>query len=469
MSSYVLSLGEEPPDPFALAADMLDPPDLPETPRERWLRIARPAQLPPPGDWDIWLIRAGRGWGKTRSGAEWAADKARTYPGCRIALVAQTFADGRDTMVEGEESGLLDILDESELRGGSRDGAWNRSLGELFMHNGSKFKIFSSEKPRQLRGPQHHFGWADEPATWYDAHRGPTKDTTWSNLQFGMRLSIRADGRPKSSPRIVVTGTPQPVKLLTEKVGPPKGLLHRQGVVFSTGHSDDNLTNLAAEYKRAVLDPYRDTRLGRQELAGEVLEDAPGALVKRDWIDQNREDRTDPLQVHARTIGLDPGGTNSQALATVSRTADQRLHVEHVEVYRGSATEFLRHAVRLAQVGEASLVVEHNHGGTYLLGLLQSVMRELGIIVPVKEVWASQGKLARAERPALLVEQGRVTFPTVITPGLAELEDELCTFDPKEDKESPHALDAWVWAMFPHLGGISRVGQGADLAAVPYS
>lgn len=419
--------------------------------------------MPPDWGWDIWLILAGRGWGKTRAGAEWAAAKARAHPGCRIALVAQTYADGRDTMVEGE-SGLLACLADQELRGGNRDGAWNRSLGELFLRNGSQFKIYSSEKPRQLRGPQHHFAWADEPASWYDAHKGPAEDTTWSNAQFGLRLSMAG-----SRPQIVVTGTPRAVKLLTAKHSVPKGLLHREGVAITRGHTDENLGNLAPSFRAAVVDPYRGTRLGRQELGGEVLEDAPGALVKRDWIDANREERTDPGQVHARTIGLDPGGVDAQALCTVSRTADGRLHVEHAEIFRGTATDFLRHAVRLAQAGEASLVVEHNHGGTYLLGLLQQVIRELGMIVPVREVWASVGKKARAERPALLVEQGRVTFPTVVTPGMAELEDSLCTFDPLVDKESPHALDAWAWAMHPHIGGVHRVAGDADLEAVPYT
>src|SRR5438128_1012102 len=115
----------------------------------RWGAEARPEQVPPDGDWWVWLILAGRGWGKTRTGAEWAAAMARRYPGCRIALVAPTAADGRDTMVEGE-SGLLSVIADVELRGGSRDRGWNRSLGELFLANGSRFKVFSAEKPGRL-------------------------------------------------------------------------------------------------------------------------------------------------------------------------------------------------------------------------------------------------------------------------------------------------------------------------------
>ncbi len=177
-------------------------------------------------------------------------------------------------MVEGE-SGLLSIFDDSELRGGSQDTAWNRSMRELFLADGSRFKVFSSEKPRTLRGPQHHFAWVDEPATFYDAHKGSAEDTTWSNLVFGCRLTSAG-----STPQIVATGTPKPVKLLTQRPtdDSPPGLLYRVSTAITRGHSDDNLANLAESYRREVIDPLRDTRLGRQELAAEVLEDVEGAV-----------------------------------------------------------------------------------------------------------------------------------------------------------------------------------------------
>lgn len=452
-----------------------------ETRAARWKREARPEQLPPDWPWDIWFVRAGRGWGKSRLGAEWAAGKARDYPGCRIALVAQSFADGRDTMVEGE-SGLLSVLDDRELRGGDRDGAWNRSLGELFLASGSRFKLFTSERSRQLRGPQHHFAWGDEPATWHDAYKGPAEDTTFSNLQFGLRLTLNG-----SSPQLLLTGTPRPVKLLTERTGPPKGLLHREGVAVTTGHTDDNLENLAPAYRAAVIDPYRGTRLGRQELAGEVLEDVPGALVKRQWIEDGRGPAVDPGQIHARAIGLDPGGIRAQALCTVARRADGMLFVEHAETYdptpadlqavgdvgSSAASGYLKHAIRLGQAGAvtlplgapgATIVVEKNHGGDFLMGLLYTWMQTLGVIVPVQPVTASVGKRARLEPVATLAEQGRIRWPAVSSQGVAELEDQLCSWD--GSGESPHLLDAFVWAATHLMGG---VGLGEREPAVPWA
>ena len=156
---------------------------------------------------------AGRGWGKTRTGAEWIAEKARRYPGARCGLVAQTAADGRDVMVEGE-SGLLSVLDPAELRGGAIDSAWNRSLGELFLANGSRFKIYSSEKPQKLRGPQHHFVWGDEPTYWYDHAKGTAKDTTFSNMVIGCRLPARPGWDADYRSQVCLTCTPRRTALL---------------------------------------------------------------------------------------------------------------------------------------------------------------------------------------------------------------------------------------------------------------
>jgi hypothetical protein len=153
----------------------------------RWRSIARPEQvLPPLSDpWLLFLMVAGRGGGKSKAGTEGVAELMRRYPGCRVALVAAAFADGRDTMLEGE-SGLLAALDDTELRGGSRETAWNRSMGELYLANGSMAKIYSSETPSKLRGPQHHVAWCDEVAVFRDAHLDrSTLDTTWSNLSSG--------------------------------------------------------------------------------------------------------------------------------------------------------------------------------------------------------------------------------------------------------------------------------------------
>jgi phage terminase large subunit-like protein len=411
--------------------------------RVKWRDIARRNQLPPPMRWFIWLILAGRGWGKTRTGAEWCAEKARMYPGCRIALVAEKFADGRDTMVEGE-SGLLSVLGDHELRGGSRDLAWNRSLGELFLANGSRFKIYSSEKPAQLRGPQSHFAWGDEPAKWKDASKGPTEDTTFSNLIFGCRLSI--DG---SEPQVVLTGTPRPVKLLTQKpdgVNPP-GLLHRSSTVVTRGHTDENLDNLAGTYRDEVVGPMRGTRLGRQELAAEILEDVPGALWTMDTLDANRA--TEPPKFYmAKVLGMDPSdGTEDgaeQGIAVAGIGSDWDIYVTHSEGLRLSGLEYCKYAVNLAIREECSyIVVEKNHGGTFLVELLEQAQRLLGKTVAVKVVSAVRDKRARAEPVAAIYEQGKVRHLGYFT----ELEEQQTSYTGFGREESPDRLDALVWAI----------------------
>lgn len=270
-------------DPLAGLADLLDPPKV----ASRWLcdrsecdgqphegmphRHARANQRPPVGDWLIWLILAGRGFGKTRTGAETVNEWAR-QPNLRIAIVGQTFTDGRDTMVEGE-SGLLSVIDPVELRGGTVETAWNRSLGELFFANGTKAKVFSSEKPGQLRGPQHHKAWVDEPAKFKDAAKGDGLDTTFNNLLLGLRLGER--------PQAVVTGTPTPAKLIRQ-------LVERPSTHTTRGSTYDNLVNLAPTFRDEVLARYEGTRIGRQELLGEILSDVEGALWTLDVIERAR-------------------------------------------------------------------------------------------------------------------------------------------------------------------------------------
>ena len=180
---------------------------LPEENRLRlrylWPFWARPQQMPPAGDWLVWLVLSGRGWGKTRVGAEFIRHFCVTHPGSRAALVAATFADGRDAMVEGE-SGLLSITAPSEMRGGTGETAWNRSLGEFFFSNGSRAKIYSSEKPGQLRGPQSHVAWCDEAAKFGDAMLGTQEDTTWSRPDDGpapgLPSALRRDHDAQAQP-----------------------------------------------------------------------------------------------------------------------------------------------------------------------------------------------------------------------------------------------------------------------------
>lgn len=448
-----------------------------------WLTDRREPQCPPPMsvDWLIWLILAGRGWGKTRTGSETAADWARLYPGCRIALVAATFADGRDTMVEGE-SGLLAVLDEAELRGGSVDNAWNRSLGELYLANGSRFKIYSSEKPRQLRGPQHHFGWGDELAAWNDAHAGTAKDTTFSNLMFGLRLKApRGVVWPADyAPRLIITTTPKPVSLL--RVGKAvlarephrAGLLQRDDVVITTGRTVDNLGNLSATFRKAVVDPLLGTTLGRQELDAEVIDDVDGALVTHDTLDRGRRLIGEMPHLLNTVVTMDPATTandSSDEFGIVVVGVDGLGDGWVTDDRSGQMTpdQWGRTAWEaVIDHGASAIVVEDNAGGDMIEHVLattwrvvadERLRRGLGTptppVVRVHPTGIREGKWMRALALQPMLEQARIHFLVdARRPGILDaLEDQITTWtgDPKED--SPDRVDAMVhgltWLLFP--------------------
>lgn len=266
-----------------------------------WLTMRREGQTPPPGSWIVWLIITGRGWGKTRTAAEWSVRRsselaAKTGLPIRWALVAQTFTDGRDVMVEGE-SGLLRCIPPSRLRNGSVEDSWNRSLGEVNLEGGSLFKVYSAERARRLRGPQFHGAWADELSSWMDAVKGPGQDTTWSNLMLGLRLP--------PEPQIVVTTTPKRNALTrsllddaerqlraceqdggyyeTDPITQKQVWKAEPAIYLTRGSTYDNLPNLAPQFAAQVLAQYEGTRLGQQELHGQMLA-AEGTLIHPEWF-----------------------------------------------------------------------------------------------------------------------------------------------------------------------------------------
>lgn len=436
----------------------------------RWGAEARPEQIPPDSPWFIWLILAGRGWGKTRTGAEWAAAMGRRYPGARIALVAPTAADGRDTMVEGE-SGLLSVIADAELRGGTRDKGWNRSLGELFLANGTRFKVFSAEKPSRLRGPQHHFVWADEPAAWQDAYRGaqasPERDVTWSNLVIGARNKAHDDWPAGFRPQIVATTTPKLVRLLkvpdTEAAREPAkaGLMQQPHVTVTTGRTDDNLDNLAASYIDTVVTPLRGTRLGQQELDAKLLEDVEGALWTHD-VDKAREEGRGLIRhgnlpesgLGRRVLAVDPSDgeedSDEYALCVATVDTDGVGYVLHSSGVRLGPTGNVDATARLYEQWECdTVIVEKNHGGGYLPAMLRA--KDL----PVRVVSASQGKRTRAEPIAAKYGIG---MPGVIHVGEHDvLETQLTSYTGAPGQESPDRLDALVWALTALL---VNTGQG---------
>lgn len=381
--------------------------------RTRWLDTARPEQITPDGDWSVWLVMAGRGWGKTRTGAEDIAHYARSNPGHRIAVVAPTFGDARDTCIEGE-SGLLAVLGDKWVA------KWNRSLGSLRLVNDAYIRIYSADEPDRLRGPQHHRAWCDELAAW----RYPD---TWDQLQFGLRLG--------DHPQVIATTTPRPIKLVRD-------LAARNDVHVTRGSTFDNRANLSATAIATLEQRYGGTTLGRQELYGELLESLPGALWTREMIDRARTAATPDLQ--RTVVAIDPAVTSGEnadetGIIVIGLHGDELYLLEDLsgryapEAWATTAIDaYRRHRAD-------RIVAEANNGGD----LVGSVLRAVDRNIPLRLVHASKGKRTRAEPVSALYEQGRVhhvgAFP--------ELEDQMCTWTPESDI-SPDRMDALVWGAF---------------------
>ena len=428
--------------PWEVAADELDPPCDEWTEWiEHWVhKMARPTQLRPAlDDWLVWLILAGRGFGKTLTGAETLACWAKEGPGHRFAIVGQTFGDARDTMVEGK-SGVLSVLPPSALRGGSRESAWNRSLGELFFSNGARAKIFSSEKPGQLRGPEHDKAWVDEPAKFKDAVKGDALDTTWNNLMLGLRST-------STKPQVVVTGTPTACALI-------RHLLKRPHTVIVRGSTYDNLDNLAESFRDEVLTAYEGTRIGRQELLGEVLDDVEGSLWTLAAVDASRVTAA-PSDLVRVTVAIDPAGGSTEqndetGIVVTAKASDGHGYVLADRSGRYTPNAWARRAmVAYDEFAADRIVAETNFGGDMVVDTL----RTAGFKGKVVKVAASRGKRQRAEPVASLYEQGRIHH----VGAYPKLEDQMVTWLP-ESGGSPDRMDALVW-------GLSDLFLGTALGA----
>lgn len=401
--------------------------------RVRWTHeLARTEQVPPENkEWTTYLFLAGRGAGKTRTAAEWLAWRASSNPKTRWAIIAPTHADARDTCVEGE-SGILKILREY---GTLKD--YNRSISEIFLTNGSRIKLFSGEEPDRLRGPQFHGGWFDELA----AFKYPD---TWDQYQFGARLG--------EHPQTIVTTTPRPTKLI-------KDLITRNGVLVVRGSTFDNAKNLAPSALAELKLRYENTRLGRQELYGEILDTVEGALWTREMIERARVTDLPPLI--RIVIAIDPAVTsnaNSDETGIVAAgiTADNHYYVLDDKSLRASPDAWARVAVNLYHELKADkIIAETNNGGDMVTLLIRQVDNN----VPVKKVTATRGKQVRAEPISSLYEQGRVHHHGYF----AELETQLCEWIPIASF-SPDRLDALVWALTELSEGASSIMGLAALA-----
>lgn len=400
-----------------------------------WEEVARPNQIPPDSEWLIWLILSGRGWGKTRTGAEWLANEAIKNPRTRWAIVARTFADARDTCAEGE-SGIVNVLQRYQV---IRN--WNRSMGEIVLTNGSKIKLFSAEEPDRLRGPQHHGAWCDELAAWEDPD-------AWDQLMFGLRLGNR--------PRTVVTTTPRPVALL-------KSLINRDTTYITRGNTFENAKNLAATALLELQARYAGTRLGRQELEGELLEDVEGALWSRSWIENTRIKTEQLPSLYRIVVAIDPAVTSGEdsdetGIVIAGATNDGHFYVLEDATMKGTPDSWGKRAVQAYKDWKADrIVAEVNNGGDMVVMVLQQVDK----FVPVTKVHATRGKRMRAEPISALYEQGRVHHVGSFT----KLEDQMVSWTP-ESNDSPDRLDALVWSLTELKDGGSTLASLASMSII---
>lgn len=399
--------------------------------KHTWSFWARDEQLEPEGDWNTWFVNAGRGFGKTRAGVEWVREQVKRGAK-RIAAVAATNSDIERVMVKGE-SGFLNVCwkGDKTYKGGKMGyPEWSPTKRTLSWENGAQVQFFSAEEPERLRGPQFELAWCDELAAW-------NKDQdTWAMLQFCMRLG--------KHPRIMVTTTPKPTKLVRE-------ILKNPTTHTTTGSTFDNAANLAGTYLKAVKEQYEGTRLGRQELYAEVLEEAEGALWTTDMLDKASIKHEDLPHLNRIVVSIDPAVT-ANAESDMTGIVVAGIDVNGVAYVLGDYTE------RLSPQGWASkaislyhqysadrIVAERNQGGD----LVRRTIEVEDETVPIKLVHASRGKYARAEPVSALYERGMVKHVSNPPDGasLNELETQLRTWEPLGSIGSPDRLDACVWAI----------------------
>ncbi|OJY67473.1 MAG: ATP-binding protein [Sphingobium sp. 66-54] len=389
-----------------------------------WRSQARPSQLAPAGEWSVWLMMAGRGFGKTRAGAEWVRGIAEADGSVRIALVGASLHEARAVMVEGA-SGLLAVAPPG------RRPLWQPALRQLRWANGASATIYGAAEPDSLRGPQHSHGWADEIAKW------PRATEAWDNLAMGLRLGVR--------PRLMATTTPRPVALVRRLAGDP-------AVRITRGRTWENRAALPAAFLAEMARQFGGTRLGRQELDGALLLEAEGALWTRALLDRCRAATVDAAEGGAAfarlVVGVDPpAGDHGDACGIVVAAADAagRAYVlEDATVESAGPERWARAVADAAARWRADRVIaEANNGGA----MVGAVLRAADIALPVRLVHAARGKVARAEPVAAAYEAGRVRHAGLF----AALEDQLCGLilggGYGGPGRSPDRADALVWAL----------------------
>lgn len=401
-----------------------------------WRHWARPEQQAPTHrEWDNWLILAGRGFGKTRAGSEWVranmcGDTPLTGGKWRhIAVIAETAADARDVMVgDGKApsdpnagSGILQVHPKDFCP------KYEPSKRRLTWPNGAAATLYNAVEPDQLRGPQHDAGWCDELCKWR------YQQETWDQLEFGMRTG--------TNPQKLISTTPRPTLLL-------KKIMRDSGTVLTRGSTYDNVANLAGKFLERIKAKFEGSRLGRQELEAEVLEDLEGALWKRSNIDEYRItlDQLPPLM--RIVVAIDPAissNENSNETGIVAAGIDSNGHGYVLDDISGvySPEEWAREAISLYKARRADrIIAEKNQGGE----MVENTIRSIEFGVPYRGVHASKGKFVRAEPISSMYEQGRIHH----VGSFAALEDQMCAFTVDFDRKgmgySPDRMDALVWA-----------------------
>lgn len=400
-----------------------------------WDLLARAKQKEPPGDWTIWLILAGRGFGKTRTGAEFTRKKMYSGKYGRFALVGRTAADVRDVMIEGE-SGIL-----------ATSPSWFRpkyepSKRRLTWPNGAMATTYSADEPDLLRGPQHDGFWADEVAAWQ-------YEDAWDQLMFGLRLGSRPCG--------VATTTPRPTRLI-------KRLVKDKHVYVTRGTTYENKSNLAPAFFEQIVSRYQNTRLGQQELLAQLLEDAQGALWKREaMIEAYRVTEhpdlirvvvaVDPAVADATSKTEEEADENAETgIVVAGIAANGHGYVLDDKSLQASPLSWAREAVTAYRKYRADRIIgEKNNGGA----LVESNIRTVDKNVSYSAVWASRGKYTRAEPIASFYEQGKVHHVGLFP----HLEDQMCQWEPLTGQKSPDRLDALVWALTELMGGETSAAE----------
>lgn len=383
-----------------------------------WHFWARPDQIAPPGNWRVWLVMAGRGFGKTRIGAEWVRQRIKRFPFTNI--IGATADDARDIMIEGE-SGILAICPDHERP------TYLPSKRRLEWPNGARTLIFTADEPERLRGKQHDGLWADELGSWrYGAD-------AWDQAMFGLRLG--------ADPQAVATTTPKPVKIVSDLVAQAK---ESDEVIITRGSSYANRDNLALKFFNQIVRKYEGTRLGRQELDGELLEDVEGALWTLDRIDATRLKKLpEGVSLIRVAVGVDPAASSGESSAETGIVvaglgSDGDGYVLADYTIRGTPLVWGGAAVQAFDDWMADHITpETNNGGEMVTTTIQVVRPT----VPINPVHASRGKATRAEPISALYEQNRVHHIGTFK----ELEDQQTTWVP--GMKSPDRMDACVWAL----------------------